>query len=827
MSPWAARHNKHIWARVAFPLLLLGALCSSGWPHSEGPTISVGLLHGPHTPDSIIVWGRGEWHSELGSHAFAGSLQITGGSGRLSVTGPGAEPMLAGSRVEVAPVDATHALAIGDTSYPGTLVIGMNPAGGLFVLNTITCEEFVLGTISAQVFDTAPQEAMRTQAVVLRTRALHELGTRHRGEDFDFCAKAGCCWEYGWKRPLPQRLIEAVKSTAGQVLCHEGKPILACFDANAGGCTEDIDAAWPGNRPRDYPYLRRVASPTDQSGSAATRDYAECWEWKDRAIQPSAIRQRMREGYRIDIGAVTKLEILSRTTSGRVRELVVRGRQASRLVVGSDRVRMILGTPSSLLDPDISTVGLTDGVFRVSGRGQGSGVGLSQHGALGMALDDAEYDEILGHYYPGVSLVEDFGEGRSRRLSSSITEDAGESARSLGGPIIRVGLFFGENAPTAAMVLGTGTWRAGQQQGLFDGEVRAEACGNEVVLVSGGRRWVVGDTVDFSPSRDGSCLGLHIADEEQGPSAFRGDLHLRAQDGKVWVINRLGLEDYVRGVVSNEVFSLGGAEAFKVQAVISRTYAIYESLFGNRHPDGIDVCSTGLHCQEYRGKATETSWGDEAVAKTAGEVLTYRGKPILAYYHDNGGGQTELPYYAGWALRASDFPYIASVESPDDKAGLLLKGFEWCYEWGPELDPVIRSFYGDRTVLEPSEIRERLRYFCGEDVGDVVNLVIREKSPSGRVRRLDVVGSLCTFTVNGTDDYVRKVLRTPSSLITTITKVGDEFWVTGRGRAHGVGLSQQGAMGMAIRCKRYNEILNWYYRDVELTSGYATADRDQ
>jgi SpoIID/LytB domain protein len=774
-----------------------------------------------------MVSGRGEWRSGLGSGTFAGSLRITRDDGQILLTGPDAESVLAGSRVEVAPTDETHSLAIGDTSYPGTLVIGMNPAGGLFVLNTITCEEFVLGTISAQVFDTAPQEAMRTQAVVLRTRALHELGARHPGEDFDFCAEAGCCWEYGWERPLRQRLIEAVKSTAGQVLCYEGKPILACFDANAGGCTEDIDAAWPGNRPRAYPYLRRVASPTDESGSAATRDYAECWEWKDRVIQPSAIRQRMRESYRMDIGAVTRLEIRSRTTSGRVRELVVTGRQASRLVVGSDRVRTILETASSLLDPDISTIRLTDGAFRVSGRGQGSGVGLSQHGALGMALAGADYDEILGYYYPGVDLVEDFGEGYSRRLSSSITEGAGQSARSLGGPIIRVGLFFGENAPTAVLVLGTGTWRAGQQQGVFGGEVRAEACGNEVVLVSGGRRRVVGDTVNFSPSRDGCCLGLRIPDEDRGPSAFRGDLLLRAQDGNLCVINRLGLEDYVRGVVSNEVFSLGGCEAFKVQAVISRTYALHESRFGHRHPAGIDVCSTGLHCQEYRGQATETSWGDEAVAKTAGEVLTYHGRPILAYYHDNGGGQTELPYHAGWALRASDFPYIASVESPDDKAGLLLKGFEWCYEWGPELDPVIRSFYGDRTVLEPSGIRERLRHFCGEDVGDVLDLVIRERSPSGRVRRLDVVGSRCSFTVNGTDDYVRKVLRTPSSLITSITKVGDEFWVTGRGRAHGVGLSQQGAMGMAIRCKRYDEILQRYYRNVELSSDYATADGDE
>ncbi|MBE9565639.1 MAG: SpoIID/LytB domain-containing protein, partial [Proteobacteria bacterium] len=401
------------------------------------------------------------------------------------------------------PVDATHALAMGNRSYPGSLVIGMNPGGGLFVLNTITCEEYVLGTLSAQVFDTAPQEAMKTQAVVLRTRALYELGRRHPGEDFHFCPNAGCCWEYGWKRPLPQRLIEAVTSTSGQVLCYESRPILACFDTNAGGCTEDIDAAWPGNRPLDYPYLRRVASPTDESGSAATRDYAECWEWKDRVVQPSALRQRMEESYRIDIGAVTELEIRSRTTSGRVRELAVTGRQASRLVVGSDRVRMILGTPSSLLDADISTVGLTNGVFRVSGRGQGSGVGLSQHGALGMALAGAEYDEILGDYYPGVNLVEDFGEGRSRCLSSGITEGAGERARSLGGPIIRVGLLFGEDAPTAVLVLGTGIWRAGQQQGVFDGEVRAEACGNEVVLASGGRRRVVGDTVDLSPSRDG------------------------------------------------------------------------------------------------------------------------------------------------------------------------------------------------------------------------------------------------------------------------------------------------------------------------------------
>jgi stage II sporulation protein D len=531
----------------------------------------------------------------------------------------------------------------------------------------------------------------------------------------------------------------------------------------------------------------------------------------------------MKEKYQTDIGEITKLEIRSRTRSGRVGELVVSGTESSRLVVGSDRVRAILGAPSSLLDPDILTVGPTEGAFRISGRGQGSGVGLSQHGALGMAVDEAEYDEILGHYYRGVSLAEDLGRGGSRRLSLGIDDSTLDG--SLGGHVIAVDLSYRQHSPASVAISGSGIWTAGQQSGVFEGEVQAEARGDQVLLVSAETRQALADTAEVSPSRDGGYLRLSAMGGEQRPLSYRGSLLLRAQGGRLRVINKVAFEDYVRGVVSNEVFSLGGAEMFKVQAVISRTFALYEQRFGHDHPDGIDVCATGLHCQEYRGQATETSWGDDAVKATAGEVLTYRGEPIRAYYHDNGGGCTELPDLAGWANRASEFPYIASVQSPDDEAGRLLEGFEWCYEWGPEQDAVIRGHYGDRTVLDPWEIAERLLAICGVDVGEVLELTIEERTRSQRVSALEIRGSLRTYIVRGTDDDVRKVLRTPSALITSIAEDGGLFKATGRGRAHGVGLSQQGAMGRAIRCERYEDILQYYYRDVELTPSYGEGHR--
>jgi peptidoglycan hydrolase-like amidase len=122
---------------------------------------------------------------------------------------------------------------------------------------------------------------------------------------------------------------------------------------------------------------------------------------------------------------------------------------------------------------------------------------------------------------------------------------------------------------------------------------------------------------------------------------YRGLLQLRpADDGAIIVVNVLNLEDYLRGVVPNELSpeAFPQIEALKAQAVAARTYALRNR--GQFRTRGYDLCATPA-CQVYRGRATEHPLSDQAVAETRGLVARYQGQPINALYTSTCGGHTE------------------------------------------------------------------------------------------------------------------------------------------------------------------------------------------
>ncbi len=140
-------------------------------------------------------------------------------------------------------------------------------------------------------------------------------------------------------------------------------------------------------------------------------------------------------------------------------------------------------------------------------------------------------------------------------------------------------------------------------------------------------------------------------------TAYRGVLEVRpAEAGRLTVVNVLGLEDYLRGVVPNELSpqAFPRIEALKAQAVAARTYALAHR--GDYSSKGFDVCATAS-CQVYRGQPSEHPLTDRAVLETAGVVATWRGRPINAYYTSTCGGHTE----AGRAIFDDDAPYLKGV----------------------------------------------------------------------------------------------------------------------------------------------------------------------
>ena len=150
--------------------------------------------------------------------------------------------------------------------------------------------------------------------------------------------------------------------------------------------------------------------------------------------------------------------------------------------------------------------------------------------------------------------------------------------------------------------------------------------------------------------------------------AYRGVLEFRAGPFGLSTINVVGLDDYVQGVVPVESPASWPIEALKAQAVAARTYAITTSKGG----DGFDQYPD-TRSQVYGGVGVETAATNQAVAETAGEVVTYGGEPVVTYFFSTSGGRTENVENS---FGGEPEPWLRSVEDPYDTASPR-------HRWGP------------------------------------------------------------------------------------------------------------------------------------------------
>ena len=258
----------------------------------------------------------------------------------------------------------------------------------------------------------------------------------------------------------------------------------------------------------------------------------------------------------------------------------------------------------------------------VRGAGYGHGVGMSQYGAYGFAMEGSSYRQILGHYYTGTSL----GTAGSRP--------------------VRVLLGTGSTF--------TGATRAGGRAVLPDRTYSARARGGSVDLLSASGRRL--PTVP-APLRVTTNRLLTL----KGKGAYRGALEFRPAGGALNAINALPLDQYVQGVVALESPSSWPAEALKAQAVAARTYALTTDKPGDGFEQYADVRS-----QVYGGVGAETPTTNAAVQATRGEVVTYQGKPVTTFFFSTSGGRTEDVEKT--TLGTTALPWLRSVADPHDDA---------------------------------------------------------------------------------------------------------------------------------------------------------------
>jgi stage II sporulation protein D len=266
----------------------------------------------------------------------------------------------------------------------------------------------------------------------------------------------------------------------------------------------------------------------------------------------------------------------------------------------------------------------------IRGAGFGHGIGMSQYGAYGFALEGSNYAEILAHYYKGTRL----GSAPSRPVRVLMQPE---------DPYIRV---------RGATSIG------GRKLDANTLYVAREARGGIRVTTSGGRRVAqVGNGAQFRGPGALRLMGPALNFIDDG--LYRGAIEIRTEGSGVTAINELDIDTYVRGVVAGEMPSSWPLEALKAQAVTARTYAL-----ATRKTTGLFDQYPDTRSQVYRGVTGESVRSDAAVAQTAGRVLTYGGQPAVTYYFSTSGGHTENVEFSFVGSLAK--PWLVGVPDPYD-----------------------------------------------------------------------------------------------------------------------------------------------------------------
>ncbi|HSL04094.1 MAG TPA: SpoIID/LytB domain-containing protein [Nitrospiraceae bacterium] len=282
--------------------------------------------------------------------------------------------------------------------------------------------------------------------------------------------------------------------------------------------------------------------------------------------------------------------------------------------------------------------------------------------------------------------------------------------------------------------------------------------------------------------------GAAVSSGDSGTEvSVSGLIHLVRRGKGFLVINRVDVEEYVKGVVPAEVSSTWHPEMLKAQAVAARTYALYQQMLSATRE--YDVAAT-VQDQVYRGKQGVDAEILRAVEDTRGLVVTYQDAPIYAAFSSTAAGLTE----DAMNVWSKEYPYLKGVECPFD---LMSPNYQWK-----------SSFKID--TLEQS-LREQ-----GFSVGTIATITPLSFSRGGRVATLRVLHSDGELVLRG--EELRKAVGytiIPSTQF-AVESIGQDVVLSGFGAGHAVGMCQWGAKELAELGYSFSTILQYYYPGTEL-----------
>lgn len=260
---------------------------------------------------------------------------------------------------------------------------------------------------------------------------------------------------------------------------------------------------------------------------------------------------------------------------------------------------------------------------------------------------------------------------------------------------------------------------------------------------------------------------------------------------------KIKLEKYLEGVVAAEMDPAWPQNSLAAQAILARTFTLKKIQDGGVKAYGTDASTSVEEFQAYDPSRINDRV-KKAVRDTRGEVLTYQGAYINGWFFADGGGQTASSAVEGLEFRKEKAPYITSVKDPGETI----------------TEPENKSW---TASFDLATVRNKVKETAGNDPGPVQSAAILEKGPSGRAMKVkinDVTLSAPALRLALGNDQMR------SSLIDKFAIENGKLVIHGKGYGHGVGMSQWGARALAEQGKSAQEIVQYWFKDVELKKAW-------
>jgi SpoIID/LytB domain protein len=366
-------------------------------------------------------------------------------------------------------------------------------------------------------------------------------------------------------------------------------------------------------------------------------------------------------------------------------------------------------------------------------------------------------------------------------------------------------------------------------------------------------------------------IGIGFHWEKHEDQEFEGELILQLENGKIRAVNRVLLETYLKSVISSEMSAMNDPELLKTHAIVSRSWLLAQIIkpdqkkqvqksgsqiktneqgevieickwYDHEDHETFDVCADD-HCQRYQGITKVVSKNaQKAVVATRGRVLVFNNEICDARFSKCCGGISEdfskvwqpvkVPYLTAVRdLPETQLPVIFKVEdfifaSPDSFC--KTNDTEVLKQVLIDFDRSTHDFYRWTVEYTQEELSTLIKRKSGFDFGEIQDFIPLERGKSGRITRLQIMGTKRTMVV-GKELEIRKWL-SESHLYSSAfviepvfdidSAIPSRFILHGAGWGHGVGMCQIGAAVMCRKGYLTDEVLRHYYPGAEVAVLY-------